>query len=295
MRYYQPDWTVMRHFSSLTFNFQITEMDSWRNIIISKDDPEILEINKLENELEVVSTSVRAVRQLITKFEICHFKYAIHYEYILRSIEFLSPSVDPDSIGSSHPRKGPDSWKKNKTGRSRTAQIYIDAIILWLNPKSLTGFDSHIRVIQIMKAHVTKLLGERNNEKERLVELLIKRLLWRPIERHSLGVQLDQLQDQIERTDICHYTFPDNIEQVLAGIGSLAPAKDFQGCGSYNSRIKRQVSVWFQQLCKWINGEPGFLDRVLGKRNNLKIWLAACLAKTLKEQVSLINKLPLQI
>ena len=269
-------------------------MDSWRNIIISKNDPEIIEINKLENELEVVSTAVGAVRQLITKFEICHFKYAIHYDYILRSIEFLSPFVDPDSIGSSHPRKGPDAWRKNKTGRTRTAQIYIDAIILWLNPKSLTGFDSHIRVIQIMKAHVTKLLDERNNEKERLVELLIKRLLWRPIERHSLGVQLDRLQDQIERTDICHYTFPDNIERVLAGIGSLAPAKDFQGCGSYNSRIKRQVSVWFQQLCKWINREPGYLDRGFGKRSNMKIRLAACLAKTLKQQVGLINKLPLQ-
>ncbi len=269
-------------------------MDSWRNIIISKDDPEIIEINKSENELEVVSTAVGAVRQLITKFEICHFKYEIHYDYILRSIEFLSPFVDPDSIGSSHPRKGSDSWKKNKTERSRTAQIYIDAIILWLNPKSLTGFDSHIRVIQIMKAHVTKMLDERNNEKERLVELLIKRLLWRPIERHSLGVQLDRLQDQIERTDICHYTFPDNIERVLAGIGSLAPAKDFQGCGSYNNSIKWQISMRFLQLCKWINGEPGYLDRVLGKRNNMKIWLAACLVKTLKEQVGLINKLPLQ-
>ncbi len=157
VRYYQPDWTVIRHFNNLTFNYQITEMDSWRNIIISKNDPEIIEINKLENELEVVSTSVRAVRQLITKFEICHFKFAIHYDYILRSIEFLSPFVDPDSIGSSHPRKGPDSWKKNKTGRSRTAHIYIDALQLWLNPKSLTGIDSHTRVIQLMEAHITEL------------------------------------------------------------------------------------------------------------------------------------------
>ncbi len=283
----------MMHFSSLTFNYQIKEMDSWHNIIVSKDDPEIIEINNMENELKGASAPVKAVRQLITQFEVCHFKYAIHYDYILRSIEFLTPFIDPGSIGSSHPRTGPDSWKKNKTGRSRTAQIYINALQLWLNPKSLAGIDSYIRVIQIMKAHVTKLLGERNNEKERLVELLIKRLLWRPIERYSLGVQLDRLQDQIERTDICHYTFPDNIERVLAGIGSLAPSKDFQGCGSYNSRIKWQVSMWFQQLCKWINGEPGYLDRVLGKRNNAKIWLAACLAKTLKEQVGLINKLPL--
>jgi hypothetical protein len=269
-------------------------MDSWSNIIISKDDSEIIEINNMENELKVVSISVRAVRQLITKFEICHFKYTIHYDYILRSIKFLTPFIDPGSIGSCHPRTGPNSWKKNKTGRSRTAQIYIDALHLWLNPKSLTEIDSYIRVIQIMKAHITKLLGERNNEKERLVELLIKRLLWRPIERHRIGVQLDRLQDQIERTDICHYTFPGNIERVLAGIGSLTPAKDFQGCGSYNSKIKWQVSVWFQQLCKWINGEPGYLDRVLEKRNNAKIWLAACLAKTLKEQVGLINKLPLK-
>ena len=145
-----------------------------------------------------------------------------------------------------------------------------------------------------MEEHITELLKERNNEKEKLVELLINRLLWRPIKRHSLGIQLDRLQDQIERTDICHYTFPDNIERVIAGIGSMALVKDFQGCGSYNSKIKREVSVWYLQQCKWINGEPGYLDRVLGKRNNVKIWLATCLAKTLKEQVSLINKLPLQ-
>jgi len=136
-------------------------------------------------------------------------------------------------------------------------------------------------------------LGERNTEKEKLVKLLIKRLLWKPIKRYNLGDQLDQLQDQIERTDICHYTFPDNIERVIAGIGSLTTAKDFQGCGSYNSVIKQRVLMWFKQLCKWISGEPGYLDRILGKRNNIKIWLAACLAKTLKEQVGLENKLPL--
>ena len=51
-------------------------------------------------------------------------------------------------------------------------------------------------------------------------------------EMYNLGEQLDQLQDQIERTDICHYSFPDNIERGIAGIGSLTPAKDFHGCGS---------------------------------------------------------------
>lgn len=265
-------------------------MDSWSNISIRKNDPEIIGINKLEKELKEISNSARAVRKLITQFEICHFKYTIHYDYILRSIEFFSPFVDPDSIGSTHPRHGADSWKKNKTGRSRTAQIYIDALQLWLDPKSTTVFDASTRVIQKMNEHISELLGERNKVKEKLVELLLDRLLWRPTKRLNLGIQLNKLQEQIERTDICHHTFPDNIQRVIAGLGSLLPVKDFQGCGSYNDKIKRQVLIWFQQLCKWIKAEPGYLDRVLGRRNDLKIWLAACLAKTLKEQVGLKDK-----
>ena len=267
-------------------------MDSWRNISIRKNDPEIIKINKLEEELEEISTSVGAVRRLITQFQICHFKYIIHYDYIIKSIEFLSPFIDQESIGSSHPRHGPDSWKKNKTGRSRTAQIYIDALKLWLDPKSLTGFESSTRVIQDMEAHITELLNERNNVKEKLVELLLDRLLWRPIKKHNLGIQLNRLQDQIERTDICYHTFPENIERVISAIGSLLPVKDFQGCGSYNDNINRQVLIWFRQLCKWIKGEPSYLDRVLGRRNDIKIWLATCLAKTLKEQMGHKDKVP---
>ena len=269
-------------------------MDSWRNIIIQKNDPEILTINKLEKELKEISTSVRAVRKLIKQFEICHFKYAIHYDYILRSIEFLSPFVDPDSIGLSHPRHGQEAWKTDNTGRSRSAQIYIDALQLWLNPTSSTGFDSSTRVIQKMKAHISELLGEHTIVKEKLVELLLDRLLCRPFKEYNLGIQLGRLQDQIEMTDICHHTFPDNLERVLSGIGSLLPVKDFQGCATYNSKIKRQVSIWFQQLCKWIKGEPGYLDSFFGKRSDMKIWLAACLAKTLKEEVGLKCKVPLQ-
>ncbi len=49
----------MMHFSSLTFNYQIKEMDSWRNIIVSKDDSEIIEINNMGNELKGVSAPVK--------------------------------------------------------------------------------------------------------------------------------------------------------------------------------------------------------------------------------------------
>ena len=48
-------------------------MNAWSNIEISPQDPEIIEIGKLEKTQGNISKNVRKIRELITRFEVCHF------------------------------------------------------------------------------------------------------------------------------------------------------------------------------------------------------------------------------
>jgi hypothetical protein len=93
--------------------------------------------------------------------------------------------------------------------------------------------------------------------------------------------------EQIERTDICHYAFPGNLERLLEGIGRLELVPDFVGCGSFGQAERSLAQEYFASLCAWLRGEPSRLASALGERTPVKEWLAACLAKTLKELVGL--------
>jgi len=57
-------------------------MKAWSNIQISPEDPEIIEINNLEKNLGKLSDKVCQIRELITRFEVCHFKYQQHLRKI---------------------------------------------------------------------------------------------------------------------------------------------------------------------------------------------------------------------
>lgn len=50
-------------------------MNPWSNIETSAQDTEIAEVNKLETTLGDIPPPVRKIRELITRFEVCHFKY----------------------------------------------------------------------------------------------------------------------------------------------------------------------------------------------------------------------------
>lgn len=78
-------------------------MNAWINIEVSPYDREITVIDRLEEALGSISAHVRQIRELITRFETCHFKFQQHYRHIMGSIAILQPLVDVSRIGSNHP------------------------------------------------------------------------------------------------------------------------------------------------------------------------------------------------
>jgi hypothetical protein len=248
-------------------------MTAWRNIEISPDDSEIIKIDKFEKTLGPMPANIQQIRELITRFEVCHFKYQQHLKHIKDSIRDLKPGIDSEKIGASHLRNGPDACKQDKTGRSLLGQKYVSDLRGWLEGKPNT------------------LLGQKDPAKERLVRLLITRLLydWKAYEELHKGGGNEELKLQVSSMDVCHYDFPKNMELLLQGIGQMKPVKGFGFCGSFNSGIKKYVEKEFSILNDSLKS--------VGQDNNarLRAWLTACLAKTLKTHVGLkkpLNKMP---
>jgi hypothetical protein len=263
-------------------------MKAWDNIEFAEDDPEIRGIDNFEKSLGKLPEHVRKIRDLITGFEICHFKFERHLSYLKETISNLKASIDLADVGASHIRKGKDAWKKDATGRSRLGQEHVWILMKWLNEDSGIP-DDIIRLDQ--EQQVSEWLGRRNPEKERLVRLLIARLLWdwESYEKYTTGEDHRELEYQVCRMDICHYAFPENLFQVLRGIGKLEPVKAFEGCGSFNSRTKdtarKEFEILNDSLKSILHSEQP------GKDEMLKAWLTACLAKTLKEHVKLDSQI----
>jgi len=78
-----------------------------------------------------------------------------------------------------------------------------------------------------------------------------------------------------------------NVERMICAIGRLKPVPEFAGCGSFDDERQRVAQKYFHALCTWLCGKTGKLNIQLGDRTPVKEWLAACLAKTLKEHVEL--------
>jgi hypothetical protein len=262
-------------------------MTEWSNIEVSPDDQEVLAIDRMERALGDIPDHVYKVRELITRFEVCHFKYRKHYRHITDSIAALHPSVNAENIGARHPRHGEDAVAHDTTGRSRTGQRYISALRLWLNNRSVPSDDSQNE----MNTQVTAWLGERDNTKEKRVSMLLDRLLYRGLEEYSYG-ELEGIEYQVMATDICCYAFPRNIEKVIKGIGKGTPVKEFDGCGTVNAEIVVFITGEFKRLCKWLGEDEGDCDALFGKKIPEKVWLVACLTKTMKEQVRLSGPVP---
>jgi hypothetical protein len=260
-------------------------MKAWSNIIISTEDPEIIEINNLEKNLGKLSDKVCQIRELITRFEACHFKYQQHLRKIKDSIINLKPVTDPSKIGINHIQHGEDAWKNDVTGRSLNGQQYLWAIRRWLGEDTLEKIPDHYN--KKLGQQIQKWLGEKNPDKTRLVRLLIARLTWdwKPYEELQHGGKYKDLEYQICRMDICHYAFPENLNLLLKGIGEMRPVDKFEGCGSFDNNIKSYIENKFSILNDMIKS---ITEAGKSNKNKLtKVWLLACLAKTIKEQVNL--------
>jgi len=269
-------------------------MDPWSNIETSTQDSEINEVNKLETALGDIPPSVRKIRELITRFEVCHFKYQQHLKYIQDSIFNLDPAIDPGKIGSNHVSKGENAWINDKTGLSLLGQQYLWGLNIWLSKtdqrKILKDHDSRLEL------RISKWLGDKTAEKERIVKLLIARLTydWESYEKLQLGGQFKELEYQTCRMDICHYAFPNHLDTLIQAIGKMQSHKDVEGCGSYNSEIKMFITRKYSEIVSLLSEISK--NKVLADQNQndkFRIWLNLCLAKTIKEQTGITDSLPI--
>ncbi len=260
-------------------------MKSWSNIEVSPHDPEIVQINDLEKRLGKLPETVEQIRELITRFEVCHFKYQHHLKKIKKSILNLNPDTDPSLIGTNHIGKGKDAWKNDKTGRSKTGQQYIRAIQKWMGEDTPT--ENHACYDPQLEEKIEKWLGNESTDKTRLVRLLVARLIWdwTSYEELQKGGQYKELEQQIIRMDICHYAFPENLDSVLQAVGEMKPLKSFEGCGSYNAAIQAHVKKELSSLRTILQM---MIDKGQSDRDELiRAWLLTCLIKTIKEQTGL--------
>jgi hypothetical protein len=108
---------------------------------------------------------------------------------------------------------------------------------------------------------------------------------WESYEKLQHGGKYKEIELQACRMDICHYSFPKNLNLLLQAIGQLKPVKEkeFEGCGSYNNEIKAYLE---KELFGLNNRLKSLMIRGQSDKNVLiKNWLIACLAKTIKEDV----------
>jgi hypothetical protein len=260
-------------------------MKLWSNIETNANDPEIAEIDKIETLLVEIPRNVIQIRELITGFEVCHFKYLQHIKYIKKSIKNLHPNIELQRIGAHHIRQADVEWKKDKTGRSFTGQQDVIAIEKWID----TGYGAvgHENMDARFEKKIWNRLGKKEPEKERLAKLLIARLKWdwESYEKLLKGDENDELEYQVCRMDICHYNFPVNMDSIIEAIGKLQPVKGFEGCGSYSGEIKDIIEKEVKQLNMQLDTLNADTDLNIDQLS--RKWLIASFAKTLKEQAGL--------
>ncbi|MEM6360526.1 MAG: hypothetical protein AAF731_10565 [Bacteroidota bacterium] len=198
-------------------------MDAWSNIEISANDPEVISRNRFEKELGELRDQISRIRKLITRFEACHFKYHRHLQMIKDAIITLKSSIVPNEIEINHIRHGERAWKNDTTGKSLIGRQYLWGIKSWLNDGFQDGSPGHFDRLLMQKIH--NWLGDKSPDKERLVRLLLAGLTWdrKSCEVLQHGGEFKQLEYEVARMDICHYSSPKNIDLLLQGIGCMQP------------------------------------------------------------------------
>ena len=263
-------------------------MKAWANIQHSPQDPEIIKINNLEDRLGQLSGKIYKIRELITRFEVCHFKYQRHIKIIIESIVDLEPKVNTKKIGINHIQYGEAVLNKDTTGKSLIGLQYVWALKKWLNENSINGIPDQYNKILGNKIH--NWLGDKNPDKIRLVGLLLARLTgdWKSYENFQHGGKYKDIEFQACRMDICHYAFPLNLDLLLKGIGQMKAVEEkrFEGCGSFNTEIKAYLEENFLSLNKTLKSLQS--KNEINKNDLIKIWLFACLAKTIKEDIKIL-------
>ena len=113
---------------------------------------------------------------------------------------------------------------------------------------------------------------------------------WKSYEEYQQEGKYKELEFQVCRMDICHYAFPKNLDLLLQGIGRMESINNFEGCGSFSTEIRTYIEEQFSKLYDYLKSNSE--KKISGQNEQIKLWLIACLAKTIKEQVGLKKSLP---
>jgi len=265
-------------------------MWQWSNIGLEQPDDETTQIYRMERRLGQLPQVAKSIRELIVRLEICHFKFERHLKRIIESIGKMNIDFDSKSMGKFHPKEGENAWKGDKTGRSRQGQEYIWALQMWLSGDLHPSEQNRRGIPQSVFERVYGALGNRDERKEALVMALLDRLLWKG-DHQWWCREFGLIGDQIDRTDICHYSFPKNVERMIEAIGRLEPLPDFEGCASFDEERRQYAQRCYKALSAWLEGRRDEVEVGLGEKTPVKEWLVACLAKTLKEHAELEDSL----
>jgi len=104
----------------------------------------------------------------------------------------------------------------------------------------------------------------------------------------SLDKEALAIRWRITRLEPCHARCRENVEAIVRMIGTMTPASVL-GCGQPEPGLVEQLRAIASAVTAWTDGDEagaGERAQVLGDQTPEKCWLAACLCKTLAEQLS---------
>jgi hypothetical protein len=226
---------------SLWQNTEMTFEEDW--------DDEIIPINGYQKKLGKLSDNTRAVRALISSYDILNYRYDKALKVILDAIKNLSyEHVVP--IGPHIPW-----WPPNQAKRIEMMEVYISSLQAWdQKQKSLTIRTSKQFKNEVLR-NVYVRLGEWTREKSNYVKLIIEKLelfsniftvqesIWIPSEKEQyLKLAENKLDRLISQTEM-----ENKVNRLTDDL--LIRIKDYNSQIWYHGFFK-EVNLWLERIGK---------------------------------------------
>jgi hypothetical protein len=238
------------------------------------DDPEWLRLVEREIELEPLTRECRAIREQIAHLEACHEHYTENVEDLLRMIGDMKPGQILDC-------------GRACDAREQEAAAYAQALEAW------QGADHPTDEADACQLEVVDLLGQRTEEKARLVDHLIGKLRNDAYRVYAQDEEdFDRVESRIQHLEICNYNWPENLRIVLKEIAAGRRLFEWHIPDGYNAhgdcpdRIA-ELQDAMRSATAWAEGntvEAGQWAEVLGPPTPEKRWLVASLCKNVAAQ-----------
>ena len=303
----------------------MTTRQWWKNCP-EKDDPEVLAIDSLEDQIAPIAENISKIRNLIGSLEMCHHKAE---KWVNNIIEAIGSGETSKGLGTRPPGQIHPTEMVSKNACA--------ALSAWVAGCPIAAIDWTIG--DVPASQMLACLGKRSPLKEWQVERVIDKIRsWTDWPRSEMDpgaqyvwlsydqkvcpnhykehedfwqqtvetVPFEELQElnggvfslgfAIDLLWTCHWNFVENLQIILEVIGGkLKQEKPFAAC-SWNitlSPIRPRMEVVSNTLRIFCgNSEPGKeIDgnvlSLLGEPTDEKKWLAASLGKTIRLQLEL--------